>query len=650
MSLQSKEGQNIEFKESWRDEYLKTICAFANTNGGTIFIGKDDSGNVTGVKSSNKLLEDIPNQIKNTCGIIPAVTLKKEKGKEIIIIKIKISHQAISYKSKFYKRSGSTTQELNGVELQNFLLERSNTNWESVVEQNATLNDIDLNSVEDFKKASSKRFEFASVEKSTWALLEKLHLSKNRKLTRAAILLFGKSPQDFYPDSYIKIGRFKNEAEMNAMDEIRGNLLTQVVSTYEILRKKYLFSEVRIESLNREEDLEIPVVALREAIVNAIVHRDYSNSITQIKVYRDSVSIWNNGELTNRLTIEKLRMKHVSIRRNPLIADVFFKAGYIEQWGHGTIKMIQECKKAGIPDPIFSLESTGLQLVFLKEIFNEDYLKKLSLNERQIKAVLHAKDYGKINNSEYQEINKTSKRTASSDLQLLTKKGILIKQGATGKGTQYILQRGSIGAKGAVKIGDAGISELDKRISALNAELSKINPHDEVRWEFNKDVLNKIFDLWLSELLVKLISVAERFNVFFHSPNHHLFISNANAQKSFTIETPLDIVDSLKIELNKYTHQIYETNLSLSLNYGSFKKGGLKTFGCNYGMEIKFEKIKYSILLDEFAENEKRNRILQYENLLHKPLRKIEINRLSDVLGKTILDHIEFYTKKHGLR
>lgn len=442
-----RESQNLEFKESWREECLKTICAFANTDGGTMYVGENDRGKISGVPNYEKLLEDIPNQIKNSFGILPDVKVVKANGKTVIAVKVKTSIFPISYKGKFYKRSGSITQGLNGPELQSFLLQKSNLSWEAVIEEDATLKDIDPKTIQLFKKLSKERFPQASSEKSILALLEKLHLAKNRKLTRAAILLFGKSPQSFFPHSYIKIARFKNDESIISMDEVKGNLFTQVGEALDKLRTKYLDEVITIDALQRKEKLEFPEVSLREAIVNAIVHRDYMGFVTQIKVYPNTLSIWNNGELTNKLTLEKLLTKHPSFPRNQLIADVFFQAGFIEQWGHGTVKIINECRKASLPDPIFELAFGGIQVTFLKDILEEDYLRSLALSERQINAVMFTKDKGRITNIQYQELNQTSKRTATNDLQDLTKKGILLKIGATGKGTFYVLQRGNVGAK-----------------------------------------------------------------------------------------------------------------------------------------------------------------------------------------------------------
>ena len=437
LSSVSKESQNTEFKQSWRDEYLKTICAFANTHGGTLFIGKDDRRKITGLEGAKKHLEDIPNKIVNLMGLVANVNLKREKGKDYISIRVKPYESPISFRGKYYIRSGSTTQELNGAGLQNFLLDKSGLTWDALPEERATMGDIDPKTIAEFKELAKKRFPAASKEKSVSGLLGKLHLLSKGKPTRAAILMFGKDPRNFYISSYIKIGRFKDESTLMSMDEVYGNLFQQVEEAMEVLKKKYLQTNIKIRTLRREEELEYPETALREAIVNAIVHRDYSATHTQIKIYPDQITIWNNGELSRKLTIAKLQKKHSSYPRNELIADVFYKASYIEAWGHGTVKMMTECKKAGLPEPLYEEDGGGMLVTFRKDIYTEESLQKLGLTDRQLKAVLFAKERGRITNREYQQLAGVKERFATMEMNELVSKGILQKIGTTGRGTYY---------------------------------------------------------------------------------------------------------------------------------------------------------------------------------------------------------------------
>ena len=162
------ESQNIEWKESWRDEYLKWICGFANAKGGKIIIGKNDNGEIVGVAKAKRLMEEIPNKIQTQLGIICDVDLKNEDGKDYIEIDVKPYNVLISYQGKYYYRSGSTKQELKGNALNKLLLKKAGKTWDDVVEPRAKLDDIDIAAIEAFKKGAttSKRLQGKSIQKS----------------------------------------------------------------------------------------------------------------------------------------------------------------------------------------------------------------------------------------------------------------------------------------------------------------------------------------------------------------------------------------------------------------------------------------------------------------------------------------------------
>lgn len=434
------ESQNIEFKSTWRDEHLRVICAFANSDGGRLMIGVDDRGKPIGVENAKKLLEDVPNKIKDILGIIPRVITERKKGKDTLVIEVKPSSVPISYHGRYFVRSGSTSQGLKGRELTKFLISKSDRDWDEYAEEKAFMDDIDIETVERFKEIAARRIPFAKEEKDNLRLLQKLNLLENGKLKRAAILLFGKNLKRFHTSAFIKIGKFLTDADIVATDDVEGNLFAQVEKTIELLRAKYLISGIRFEGIYRKEELEYPEEALREAIINAVIHRDYIGAHTQLKIYPDKLLLWNEGTLPNDIKIADLKKNHPSRPRNDLLADVFFKAGLIEAWGRGTIKITSECKKAGLPEPEFKEEFGGFSVCFYKDIYTEERLRKLGLNERQIKAVMYVKEKGKITNREYQELNEVSKPMASIDLRELADKKVFEKLGITGRGTEYIIK------------------------------------------------------------------------------------------------------------------------------------------------------------------------------------------------------------------
>jgi len=441
--MANKESQAVEYKQNWRYDCLKVISAFANNIGGVLFIGLDDQGTPTGLKNIKKLLEDIPNTIRNKLGILPSVELNRKNKKEIIKITVAPSSVPISYNGKYYLRSGSTVQELQGKELADFLIKKSGSTWDNIVEERAGFNEIDNGSIGRFKKYAVDRIPSIIKETDSATLLQKLNLLDGKDLKRASVLLFGNEPQKIYRQSVVRIGKFLSDTEIQTTDIIKGNLFAQLESALDILRTKYLVSEIRYEGAHRRDILEYPYEALREAVINALIHRDYSGaSQIQIRVYPDKLMIMNEGRLPPEVPVEKLKTNHLSIPRNALLAEVYYYAGFIELWGHGTIKIVENCIKQGLPEPDFKDENGVMTVIFYKDKWTEKNLKKMDLNERQIQAVMYVKENGRITNQEFQKLLNVSKRTATNDLEDLVKRQLFEKVGTRGRGTFYRLKKG----------------------------------------------------------------------------------------------------------------------------------------------------------------------------------------------------------------
>ena len=438
--MTNKESQAVEYKQNWRNDCLKVISAFANSDGGVLIVGLDDRGKPFGLKNVKRLLEDIPNTIRNKLGIIPSVEPNKKNKKDIINIAVTPCSVPISYNGKYYIRSGSTVQELQGKDLADFLMKKSGSTWDDIVEERADFNEIDNHSIEKFKKYAVDRIPSIVNEIDNTALLQKLNLIDDKDLKRAAVLLFSNDPQKFYLQSAVRIGKFLTDTEIQTTDIVEGNLFAQLESALEILRTKYLVSNIKYEGIHRRDILEYPYEALREAIINALIHRDYSGtSQIQIRVYPDKLMIMNEGKLPPEIPVEKLKTNHLSIPRNTLLAKIFYYAGFIESWGHGTIKIVENCIEQGLPEPDFIEENGVMTVTFYKDKWNEENLKKLGLNDRQIKAVMYVREKGEITNREYQNINTVSNKTAYLELSNLAKKDIF-KIFGKGKSVSYTLK------------------------------------------------------------------------------------------------------------------------------------------------------------------------------------------------------------------
>ncbi|MCG3688416.1 RNA-binding domain-containing protein [Aliarcobacter butzleri] len=372
MKLQINESQKIEFKQSWRDEYIKWLSAFANTEGGKLYIGVDDEGNIVGVENSEKLLEDIPNKVRDILGILIDVN-EKISDENVIYLEIITDKYPypISYKGSYYYRTGSSTQEIKGAALDKFLLGKQGKTWDGVPVPYFGNTDLDPYAFKLFrdKAYKKKRIDPELLKESDDVLVDKLRLREGDYLKRATALLFAKEPMKYVMGSMIKIGYFKSNTDLVYQDVIEGNLFEQVDKVMELIFTKYLSALISYEGIQRVESFPVSELAFREALINAVVHKDYSsqNSI-QISVYDDKLLMWNAGDLPQNWTIDTLLRKHTSEPHNPLIAYPFFLAGYIESWGRGIEKIIEESQKFNGITPQFRWEN-GLWVEFY---FNTD--------------------------------------------------------------------------------------------------------------------------------------------------------------------------------------------------------------------------------------------------------------------------------------
>ena len=361
------ESQNIEWKESWRDEYLKWICGFANAQGGKIYIGLKDDGRVIGVKNSKKLLEDIPNKIRNTMGIVADVNLHEKDGLEYLEIIVSPSSFPVSYYGEFHYRSGSTKQLLTGIALSDFIMKRAGVHWEDAIVEGITMDDIDDESIKIFKREARrcKRMKPEDLNVSTEELLEKLHLSENGKLKRSAVLLFTNKCEMVQTGSYTKVGHFGIGSDLQYQDLFEGSLINTADKIIDVIYLKYLKAAITYDHDRRVETYPYARDAIREAIYNALVHNCYMfGSPIQIRISDEEMRISNSCILPSGWTLETLLGPHTSEPYNPNIARVFYLAGYIETWGRGVEKIFETCEELGAPKPEYSILGNGVTVRF----------------------------------------------------------------------------------------------------------------------------------------------------------------------------------------------------------------------------------------------------------------------------------------------
>ena len=369
-TIPKQESQNVEFKESWNDDVLKWVCAFANTHGGDLWIGVRDDGTPVGVRNAKKLQEDIPNKVVSLLGVVPEVALVSHGGKDCIRIRVEPSNIPISLHGIYHVRSGATKQELSGIALQQFILRKLGRTWDDIPCHSATLADIDRRAVSYFIQHAREagRIPSKASMRDVPEILRSLGLLADDETPKAAaILLFGKNPSRFFPAVAFRIGRFgADDTDLIIQDSVEGNLIQMPERVMTLLRAKYLFSPIRYRGMQRLEPLEIPEDALREAIYNSIVHKDYTGAHIQLKVFADRLELWNQGMLPDGFSVQKLLGRHSSQPRNKNIASTFYRAGFIEAWGRGIQKIRDGFRNAGLADPVIEEDEGGIRITLFR--------------------------------------------------------------------------------------------------------------------------------------------------------------------------------------------------------------------------------------------------------------------------------------------
>lgn len=442
--LNSPESSHLARCEHSDDECIKTVCALANAAGGVILLGVSANGslieNNLAAQSIAQFIQRLSEAIQPA--IIPDYEIHETEGKAIALLHVpEAPIKPVMIAGKCYRRAGAANVLLSLTEVAQLHFQSLGRSWDAMICEDAQLEDIDAAKVRRFVELTNqKRRRNLEANLPLPECLEKLTLLQQGKITMAALLLFGKNPQTFVSHARIKAGRFKNETVIVDEQEITGTLFEQIEQAFAFIQKHLTVKLVIGGHLQREEVWDYPLPALREGLINAICHRDYAAPMaTQIRIYDDQLIIWNPGSLPQSLHLDDLRKRHQSVLRNKLIGSIFYDAGLVEKWGSGTNRIIEECKKLGLPEPEWR-EQQGLILSLRKDRFTEDILMEQDLNDRQLQAVAFVKRKRKITNQEYQELVGVKKRTASDDLRELEEKNIFERVGSTGKGTYYKLK------------------------------------------------------------------------------------------------------------------------------------------------------------------------------------------------------------------
>ncbi len=433
------ESETVEWKKSlneWK-EIIETCAAFAATKGGRIFVGVAPDGRITGVQLGKGTLEDLANKIaQNTHPRLkPSLKTTPKSGKTLLILTVQPhSSKPVYALNQAFRRVGPTNQKLSPSEAADWHFQHRGRSWDETFLPEVHIKDLGAKKVREFlSRAQAERRWNVSPSTPMHQVLRQLGLLNNGKVTVAGNLLFAKHPQRAMVQSQVRCARFKGNDELVFLDMkvLDGTVIEQVDEAMSFVRRN-IRSGAKIEGLYRKDLWEYPLDALREAIVNAVCHRDYaSTGNVQIRIFDNRLEVSNPGALHSDLTIADLHRIHESKPRNKRIAHVLFLLRFIEQFGTGTRRMISDCTKAGLPEPEFESHANSFRLIFRKAPTGEEVGQGMGLDVRQKKAIEFILQHGKISREQYEKLVGTTTPTAKRRLAELVNRKILVRCGSS---------------------------------------------------------------------------------------------------------------------------------------------------------------------------------------------------------------------------
>lgn len=441
------EDEQHEFKQEWTQRALEDLSAFANHRGGILWVGVRDDGEIVGCTLDDAEYQRIVNQVVDLLGLRPSVEWETLEGKSVLRITVIASGMPVAYRGRYLTRVGSTNRDMSPEQWSRRALSQPGQSWDRLL-SSWRIDAVDEELVRRFLRLARPRLPLAGDGDDIERILQNLELVRDGYLTNAAVLLFTPSPQRLYLLAQARVGRFRGVEILDSHD-FAGSLWDQVDGVMDRFRSmldvrfEIRAREASLEGIQRQEIWEYPLEALREALVNALCHRDYIMSADiQIRVYDDQLSMWSPGVLPQDVRTEQLYLpRHPSVLRNPLIAQVFYYAGFIERWGSGTTRILSLCADQGLPQPRFEEYSGGVAITFYQDPFSVVRLQRMGISERQLRLVDVMRERGSVQMADLVPIfPELSDKTLQRDLRELIERGVVRALGER-KGRKYELAR-----------------------------------------------------------------------------------------------------------------------------------------------------------------------------------------------------------------
>ena len=420
------EGCTTEFKVSFQKEVIESVVAFANAEGGNIFIGVDDKANIVGTIVNGETIQKYINLIKQNTQPSIIVDIEKYKLEQKTVLVIRVQEQPVkpvSYKNRYYKRVQNSNHQMYLDEIANEHLKTINASWDYYIDTRHDFSDISIEKAIDLISKIEK-FQGKVFDDDIYTILRKYELIKEDKLTFGAYLLFVNNISSL---TCMQVGRFKSDTMIIDSLSLNTDLINEIEQTLAFIRKNLMVEYIITGNAQREERFDYPLEAIREIVINMVVHRDYRDSGDSIiKIFDDRIEFFNPGKLYDDLTIEKLLSGNYSSRsRNRAVAKLFKEAGIIEKYGSGIARIRKECKFHKVKDPVFEEFQHGFRVVLFKEPTQENTKEKI---------IQLLKENGYYTKNDLMNILGKADGTIKEHIANLKKEGVLERVGSTKSG------------------------------------------------------------------------------------------------------------------------------------------------------------------------------------------------------------------------
>ena len=448
-TIEFGESEIVEFKTSFNDAVIETLVAFSNLKGGSVFIGIGDDASIKGIQIGKETIANWTNEIKNktTPSIVADVTLHTIEEKTVAVISvIDYPIKPVSFRGKYYRRISNSNHLMDIDEIANEHLRTLNSSWDYFPDPRHTIDDISIEKVNIFLNKSGFQ---SKLGLSPFESLNKLEMMRVGSLTLGAYLLFVK---EFCFISDVQIGRFKSPTTIIDSISLNSDLFSEVEEIIAFIKKHLMVEYIITGNPERTERFDYPIEAVREIVINMVVHRDYRDSSASIvKIFDDRIEFFNPGKLYGGITINDLLSGNYSSKtRNKLIARAFKEVGLIERYGSGIMRVQKICEEYGIRMPIFEEWGQGFRVILFKEKASkitddlendlENDLKEI-LSEREKSILEKIKQNQRITQNKLSQIIGISPKNIRIYIKSLKDKGFLKRIGADKGGYWEVNER-----------------------------------------------------------------------------------------------------------------------------------------------------------------------------------------------------------------